>query len=148
MKLKRRLPSTPSKLLRLAVKDLKAIRRRKGYDIKMSIWHDGTDADGNAGTTCSVCMAGAVMANTLKVPRTLNFEPDNCSPNSSKLYAINYFRTGEIEDALSALGDKYLKKWQKSDKYPNIYIRPYNENHLVFFEDMNKLIKDLESLKM
>ena len=58
-----KLPKYPSELLQLALDDISEIKYDDRYIIDMDYWHSiikGTD-------TCGVCLAGAVIANTLKV---------------------------------------------------------------------------------
>jgi len=65
------LPSKLGDLIRLAIKDLEACESTPGYLIEMAEWHTYVpDED-----ICYVCLAGAVMANTLKVPRDVTDFP-------------------------------------------------------------------------
>lgn len=54
------LPTTPSKLLRLAVKDARAVAKMKTRSLDMFTWHTPLK-----GGKCVVCMAGAVMDRSL-----------------------------------------------------------------------------------
>ena len=91
-----RLPSKLSALLRLAVKDAKAVSRRKAYRLEMGSWHR-PEPDG----PCLVCMAGATMANTLKVDPRCMIEPQELDESTrNKLYAIDSARAGAFQSAL------------------------------------------------
>ena len=57
------LPFYPSELLQLALDDIAIINQYKGYEINTNQFHKASK------TTCSVCLAGAVLANTLKFDR-------------------------------------------------------------------------------
>lgn len=57
------LPDTLSGLLRLAVKDARAIEKTAGYRLNMSKWV-WPASDG----VCEVCMAGAIMVRTMGGP--------------------------------------------------------------------------------
>ena len=58
-----KLPDYPSDLLQLALDDIAIINQYKGYEINTNKFHKASK------TTCSVCLAGAVLANTLKFDR-------------------------------------------------------------------------------
>lgn len=87
-------PATCSALIRLALADLKAVRELPGYEVQMSSWHEQMEADG----TCYVCLAGAVMARTLKADP----EMDLCPPDyedegwQEPLSALNELRLGNL----------------------------------------------------
>lgn len=93
------LPDKPSAMIRLAIADMKALMERKDlkYKIDMNTWHEN---DGRG--TCYVCLAGSVMANTLKVPHEEDIEPfDLSNPQvADKLRALNEFRKGSIISGL------------------------------------------------
>ena len=56
----KKLPYYPSELLKLALDDIAVVKKNKIYHINTSVWHTANV------NTCSVCLAGAVLANTLK----------------------------------------------------------------------------------
>ena len=58
----KQLPDYPSELLQLALDDIEVIEKDEDYKIKTSVWHDYDKDEG----VCCVCIAGAVLANTLK----------------------------------------------------------------------------------
>ena len=113
------LPTTPSALIRAALADLRAIEADDGYVVDMSRWHWPT-MDDRGQTVCQVCLAGAVMAQTLDVPHDLRIYNDDlagygCSVEN-KMNALDFFRLGEIEEGLDMLGydvDKLSEEWQQ-----------------------------------
>lgn len=56
------LPTKESELLRLAVRDARAVAKMKTRKLDMFQWHTPVK-----GRRCAMCMAGAVMDRTLKV---------------------------------------------------------------------------------
>lgn len=93
-----KLPDTMHELLALALDDLeKCTEDPEHYDLDMDEWHNPSEARGGP---CRVCMAGAIMAQTLQVSHLEYCSPyDVCGPfedhNSvtDKLFAINDMRT-------------------------------------------------------
>lgn len=92
------LPVEPSELLRLAAKDLRAVARNPRYLVDMRGWHiPVVRKSGNqVRPLCKVCLAGAVIAGTLKArPNTLT-EPSQFKPATmSLLVALDSARRGE-----------------------------------------------------
>lgn len=91
------LPDKLSELLRLAVRDAQAVAAMSGYRLDMWSWRRQA-----SGGTCAVCMAGAVMVNTVGEPPG-GWRDDETSPRSygpvsdstaTKLLAINCMRAG------------------------------------------------------
>lgn len=98
---KPKLPDKLSELLTLAINDCKVVAKDKRYHLNMHIWHQPLPGDKAHEDTCEVCMAGAVMANTLSVPITRTQEPcDHDIKTQNKLLAINDMRTGCFGSAL------------------------------------------------
>jgi hypothetical protein len=94
------LPDKPSDLLELAVRDCAAVKKRKGYAFSMSTWHMPSTEHG----VCYVCMAGAIMACTLKARKQNYSEPDDFDRNTTnKLLAVDAMRTGDLQYAFSLL---------------------------------------------
>ena len=92
-----KLPNKPSELLMLALEDMEK-SLDKGYEIRMSNWVE---------PKCSVCMAGAIMLNTLNVLDEEAYFPDPeifDQNTRDKLYAINAFKKGKLEHFESNLG--------------------------------------------
>ena len=80
------LPDKPSQLLRLAVKDAQLCQQDPNYRLDMGTWHSPV------GSLCFVCMAGAVMAKTLKLPGDISARPS--WSKEDKLHVINAMREG------------------------------------------------------
>ena len=62
-----KLPDQPSALIRVALDDLKKCMGDPTYEINMAKWHKPLANQGNS-ALCSVCLAGAVLAQTFKIP--------------------------------------------------------------------------------
>lgn len=130
----KKLPNKLSELIRLSLYDLKLVEKDKRYKVDMSYFH-------NPGLKkCSVCLAGAVMAKSLK----LSLDKDFCYSNftddeNKKVIAINSLRLGFITSAAVELG-KNLYKFEKYDRN----ITDYHYNKSKFKKEMLKLAKDLE----
>ena len=98
------LPTIPSELLRVAVADMRKVSRRKNIMIVMSVYHESNYDN----TRCAVCLAGAVMAGTLRADNakqlTAGYYPDSIE---SKLYALDCIRLGDITAFLANLKISY-----------------------------------------
>lgn len=97
------LPSVPSQLIRLALADLAKVEVREEYTVDMGNWHlplPFADAP-----RCSVCLAGAVIAQSLGAGLTEDVVPENFSrATRDALRALDYFRTGLVGCGLNAMG--------------------------------------------
>lgn len=133
-----KLPSQPSRLIRLALKDLAKVRRHKNFIIDMNTWFSKQD-DGK----CHVCLAGAVMVGSLgykpdDVPECGYFVTEQIGANDIALQAIDCFRSGCVSLGLALLGfDRDL---------PVREIYPFSRNPKLFMMDMRKLADDLEEV--
>lgn len=56
----KKLPNKPSKLILLALKDLELVEKDERYAVNMHTWHRPKDG------ICQVCLAGSVLAKSLK----------------------------------------------------------------------------------
>ena len=105
-------PSLPV-LLKLALDDLeRVIAAGDPYTIYCSVWHCGQSKNAYRPARCEVCLAGAVMAMTLKTPPATSAEPgDFCPAWRRALEAIDSLRCGDV-DIASELADpiKYPPK--------------------------------------
>ena len=102
------LPNKASDLLELAMKDMKMIEKNPLYIIDMGSWHSPEFQSFEF--DCAVCLAGCVMANTLKVNPELPREPEDFNNDiKHKLYAIDDLRQGHVIDALESLGQDIKK---------------------------------------
>lgn len=116
------LPSLPSALIRLALSDLSKCESDPRYTIDMLTWHEHIDG------TCFVCLAGAVMAQTLSIPH-YRF----ATPIHKELYALNEFRRGRIKAGLMFL------HIVRSDMPLSISIPKYADDPAAFHTAMHKL---------
>lgn len=92
------LPNSLSKLLRVAIADLRKVRKDPRYTIDPDTWHSPNQK------TCEVCMAGAIMAKTLKVKNSDCSYPGDFSPIiNRKLVALDMARNGDIVWALKQM---------------------------------------------
>ena len=134
-----KLPDLPSDLITLALNDLEKCRAMPQiYTIDMEVWHDGMGEYHK----CEVCLAGAVMAQTLQTPLHVSIDPSNCAfavADSNKLLALNGFRGGAIRYGVSFMGIEPLPKSIKG-----FYgITPYEDDPAAFIKDMRALAADL-----
>jgi len=98
-----KLPGRPSALIELALKDIEQVVKKKRYGIDMGRWFHRT----NQGERCTVCLAGAVMVNSLgctPLRGDFNITPLSYGEERAALYALNSFGCGEIESGLSYMG--------------------------------------------
>ena len=94
------LPTTPSELIRAALADLHACEHDDRYVVDMDDWH-APITDDRGREVCRVCLVGAVMAQTLGVPRDRSISRSDVDPHddvvSGALHGLDYFRRGEID---------------------------------------------------
>lgn len=101
------LPEKLSALLRLAVKDVQLCEKDPRIILDMDTWHDPLLDEGK----CVVCMAGAVMHNTLEADIDKELSPKFFPDNDQALKAINQLRIGILSKAGEFLGI-YIKDEQ------------------------------------
>ena len=129
------LPGKPSELLELALSDLAKVERSSKYNVSMGNWHSPTRYNG-----CHVCMAGAVMAKTLEAVRFKEHVPGDFETDTKmKLRALDYFRAGWLDLALTFLGIDLPQSLARK-----IDVADYHENRRDFKKDMRSIIKALE----
>lgn len=131
------LPSIPSELIRLALADLEKAEADPNYKVVMCQWHL------RSGEICEVCLAGSVMAFSLDCHISRSFQPkDFDQKTQDKIYALNFFRVGEVRAGLQHLDVHILKR----HKWPNekYHICPYGLDKVRFKADMHQLANDLE----
>jgi hypothetical protein len=102
-----RLPDKLSDLIELAVADCRKVEADPRYELNMNAWHSGLD---DRHSRCAVCMAGAVMAQTLGVPYEHTSIPEFCGIGTSmvvedRLYALDAVRLGNVATALAYLDE-------------------------------------------
>lgn len=111
------LPDKPSELIRLALSDLNQVEAMDDtYKINMEVWH--TPLSSFKGQICRVCLAGAVMANTMQVPLTLDMEPYDFEDIKirKRLQSLNHFRLGAILSGIMTFYEietPMLGKWME-----------------------------------
>lgn len=97
-----KLPDKLSDLLELALNDCQIVFTSGRYIENMEYWHHPK------GDRCAVCMAGAVMANTLRVPIEESVDPTHMESDTlERLLAINDMRTGEMFNAYERLNGRF-----------------------------------------
>jgi hypothetical protein len=138
-----KLPYKPSKLLTIALKDLQKVEKLK-KDYRIDMW-DYHQASYSSSDTCSVCLAGAVMARTLKTPKTKTVHPEVFGDhNHYALRAIDLFRMGECDTAFEYLGiHDDLYRLSGSDRF-NREMPEYKGKGVRFKNAIKKLIGDLK----
>jgi hypothetical protein len=128
------LPSNPSELIRLALQDLK-ICVSEGMGVDMGNWCI------NYGGFCTVCLAGAVIRQSLHIDEVGVYGPTKLqlpTTLNNKLHALNVFKNGNITRALNALG------------YPfdghSMEVTQYKIDPDQFFRDLESIANYLESI--
>ncbi len=129
MKKKTRIPRKPSALIRLALKDLKAVEKDKRYIVDMGEWHYFQPEM----KKCEVCLAGSVLAKTKTLPLASTRRD---VPRWA--LALNAFREGDISHGLKHLG--ISKTPVPNDRM----INEYDASRKHFYRDMFKLADDFE----
>ena len=102
----KKLPDKPSELIELALADLEKVEKLpEVYDVYMPRWHRPS-----AGK-CMVCLAGAVLAQTLSTDPKKNIELSGSLDESGldkdtwrKLRSLDDFRCGRIGEGLYEMG--------------------------------------------
>lgn len=147
--------NTPSKLLRLAIDDMKAVVANPAYKIDMGTWHCMSHDK-----KCYVCLSGAVLANTVKLPRTKRFLPYSFSnfktfnpiPHHAhlvkRIVALNEIRQGNLtafcEKFSKAAGEKADTLWGYS-RMAVMHPSPSNKRECkLFLKEMETLVDRLE----
>ena len=134
------LPDKLSDLAELALNDLeKCEAMPEVYEIRMSAWHKPGVGK------CLVCAAGAVMAQTLRVPHFLEKSPGFFDRDTRlKLLAINSLRLGDLHHALRALDGGWRSVLALADG-GCMHITHYSEDPIAFKRDMRAMIDYLRS---
>lgn len=132
------LPSQPSKLLRLALNNLKRVELMPDvYKIDMLLWHSPFP-DG----LCRVCFAGCTVAMTFGVNTKQNFTPVKFSiPDLTVLYALDTIRSGNVRSFIHNLEieDPQLLKMRDIDIN-------YHDDPCKFKSEIEQLIDQFELL--
>lgn len=123
----------PSELLELGIINLKECEKDANYVINMCSWHIYIPSEAK----CHVCLAGAYLAKTIKMPFTRTVAPHELKqPVQDKAYALTNFSRGTMEYGLKALG-------YEQNHYGYYRIPSYSENPKTFYKAMDFLITDL-----
>ena len=134
-----KIRNKPSEAIRQAIKDLRAIERKRGcYVIDMHHFHEPVDGK------CQVCLAGAVMAQTGNNPMSVLYpETFDDRKVEDKLMALDAFRCGDIEGGLGRFG-----KTTPRFLAPCIDIVNYEDDPALFKKQMLEMAKVLEQHKL
>lgn len=128
-----KLPEKLSELLALALRDLEAVEKDKNYVVRMTAWHAPYK------DKCYVCLAGCVLAQTLKVPREQHRNIKNISTDAAlKMNALDSLRIGLVTHACETLG-LLLPPPGLDREMP-----AYSNKGFRFKKAIRKLITDLE----
>lgn len=141
------LPKVMSKLIEIALNDLKKAEATKGMVVDMAEWLNPnvklecTTPNGEVverRKACIVCAAGAVMAFTLgKKNTTKELFPEDMRNNEDQLCAINELRCGDVANAASYLGI--------CEKYHNLINGLYSEEYEALLE-LNEDVPEYDNL--
>ena len=121
----------PSKLIRIALKDLAWVEKSKDHVVYMGVWH-GTVISGK----CGVCFAGGIIAHSFGTDPSVKTHPRNFHSYSQQ-YALDELRTGNVTCALSYVG-------LNPNKFSNRSITLYRNDKRQFKKEMRALARDLE----
>ena len=123
------VPDRLSQLIRMAIQDGRKVLNQDDLTPEFSVWHEWQSVE----KKCAVCLAGAVIANTLGANPTTNVRPTELPEEWRRaLWALDYIRTGdyntaiayfyrsdddygEEQTALTKLGLAYLEEWESPD---------------------------------
>lgn len=139
------LPDKLSALLRVALKDLKAVEADPNYEVYMGEWHTPTHMNGKP--VCLACFAGSVMAKSLNLAPTKHQGLSTFSAGTwRKFYALNAVRTSNIDVALMHLDvdPEKISSFSMKIKAAGGHITRYETNKEKFHEDVCKLAAFLE----
>ena len=141
------LPEKPSELIRLALHDLELCEQDNRYIIDMDTWHTPYEGYNNdlLRNKCLVCLAGSVIAKSLNADACIDLVPcDYNHKTEMKLFALEYFRRGDIYDGIELLlpGSFEHMEFDNLSGYRDVI--PYEENPTKFKQQMHELADDLE----
>lgn len=132
-----KLSDVPSEALAQALSDLELVEQDEEYVVDMYSWHEP-----NSGG-CKVCLAGAVLAKTVKVPINVKISPNffmnTASRMSGKLYAMDSFARGDVSGGLSHFGIE-----SKNDVF--FPVPTYESNPDGFKSVIKSIIKKLKEI--
>jgi hypothetical protein len=138
------LPHNLSGLLELALKDLDEVTWMPDkYEVCMVAFYHRAPAENK----CFVCLAGAVMANTLGYQREDIADDVECIlpkflPHRDKLYALDSLRQGFIGRAYEDLTGKDIFEFHVVD----VDVCEYDDNPVQWRKDMDTVLTQLKDL--
>jgi len=128
----KKLPNKPSKLINLALNDLRKAQKDKKYKINMGFWRKFDYYD----RRCLVCAAGAVISFSLKNQGDCVEPSDFDTDTRNKLLSIDLFRRGWVGQALQRMNKEPGKFFYRE-------IPAYDKNPRLFFRKLRRLSRDL-----
>jgi hypothetical protein len=124
-----KLPDTLSALIEQAIADLVKCERDPGYHVLMTVWHEASH------TTCAVCLAGAVMAQTCGADRSISRSPhDYPEVTKRKLRSLEMVRNGSIHAAIWEFHGDMWPKGERPLSFAHVLMPSYRGNEAVFKE--------------
>lgn len=97
-------PEFLSDLVELALNDLMVVEQDPEYRVNMKNWHTYIDDE----TVCEVCLAGSVMAKSLKISQDISCTPSMFTNGwDEAMCSLDLVRVGRLEDALLRWGHSY-----------------------------------------
>lgn len=132
------LPTDLPTLIRLAIGDLEKCEKDERYEICMGVWH-------SANGVCKVCLAGAVMAQTLGAPHDQCAYPDSRKFDEFKrqLDALDFLRCGEVHVAALELNQDTPRGITENRTVPR-----YADDPAAFKSAMLALADDIEAAQL
>jgi len=125
----------PWTLIRDAIHDLELQEKQEGVEIDMTAWHYQRDG------SCQQCLAGSVMSRRLGTDTDDKKFPDSFPRDvEARLYALEYFRLGEVDEAYEYLGLEH-----PASLTARIPIPGYHRGPSAFKAAMRKLADRLEA---
>jgi hypothetical protein len=132
------LPDKLSALIRVALADLRKVEADSRYVVNMHRWHKPV------GEVCQVCLAGAVMAQSLGIDPERHVEwPTNLATGGAeaKMLALDCARQGDVLNALYELDVDAEEAW---DGLSNEDAPRYQDDPEAFYAYMEDLANRLE----
>lgn len=133
----RELSEIPSMAIEQAVQDLEAVEADSRYVVDMGDWHRYFPEY----ETCSVCLAGAVMAKSLNAAADKDYSPTTLfdPSTSNRLRGLDKFRAGLIDEGLRLFGRGL------SIPMSDVVHMSYGSNPALFKQQMRELAARLRA---
>lgn len=136
-----------SRLIEIAVDDLRKCEKSKKYIISMSDWID--NGIGKEGEVCYVCLAGAALAQTMKVKYFSGYEEDLIDPLNGyareatyRARSLNRIRQGILTDIYTS--DELDEQLRKIENRYNVI--DYHDDPKKFKRQMLGISKALAKI--